>query len=122
MKRLQYEEIKYLTTEEVEAALERNNKGDLLYVPISVSLYSTDLDWAQAICVKLSSHEHFNVRGNAVLGFSHLSRRFGKLDRNLVKPVVEAAMHDPHEYVRMQANDAADDLRHFLKWRFSKRS
>ena len=122
MKRLQYEEIKYLTTEEAEAALERNSIEDLLYVPLSVSLYSTDLEWAQAICVKLSSHEHFNVRGNAVQGFGHLSRRFGKLDRNIVKPVVEAAMHDPHEYVRMQANDAADDLSHFLKWQFSKRS
>ena len=122
MKRFEYEEIKDLTTEEIEAALERNSPEELLYVPISISLYSTDLDWAQAICVRLSSHEHFNVRGNAIQGFGHLGRRFGTLDRINVKPIIDSAMLDPNEYVRMKANDVADDLRHFLKWRFSKKS
>jgi hypothetical protein len=33
-----------------------------------------------------------------------------------MRPVVQAALRDPHEYVRGQAEAAADDLAHFLGW------
>lgn len=122
MESWEYEEVEGLTPDEVEAAIARNSFEELLYVPIAVSVHSSDFDWAQAICVKLSGHEDFNVRGNAVLGFGHLARRFGKLEKDIVKPIIESAMLDPHEYVRTHANDAADDIRHFLRWRFSKPS
>jgi len=54
----------------------------------------------QAVCVRLSGHSHFNVRGNANFDFGHLARTCRTLDELLVKPLIEAAFHDPNEYVR----------------------
>ena len=100
----------------MEAALERDEPADLLYVPVSVSLYAEDREWAEAVCVRLAHHPHFNVRGNAMLGLGHLARRFGVLDRTLVAPLVLAALDDPHAYVRGQADNALDDIRQFIGW------
>lgn len=102
---------------DVEAVIGRGVPGELLHVPISVSLSPPDCAWAQDVCLRLASHPHFNVRGNAVLGFGHLARTCGALDEARVRPVVEAALRDPDPYVRGQADAAAGDLVHFLGWR-----
>ena len=64
----------------------------------------------------IASHPHFNVRGNAVLGFSHLARRFGRLD-SAAREIIEAGLRDGDSYVRGHANAAADDVQHFLGWK-----
>jgi hypothetical protein len=58
------------------------------------------------------------VRGNALLGFGHLARRFGRLDANRVKRLVDTGLHDGSDYVREQARSAAEDLSTFLAWEF----
>lgn len=113
---MRYESIPELDAAAVSAAIERDDPDELLYVPVSVSLYAEDLAWAEAICVRLAHHDHFNVRGNAILGFAHLARRFKTLDRARVAPLVRAALNDPDAYVRGHAHDALDDIRHFLGW------
>ncbi len=112
-----YEPIPEYPRDEVEQALARNDPEELLRVVIGVALYEEDLGYSQQLCIRLSSHEHFNVRGNAVLGFGHLARRFRTLNKTLVKPIIERSLRDPSDYVRGQAVDAADDVAHFLKWK-----
>jgi hypothetical protein len=58
------------------------------------------------------------VRGNALLGFGHLARRFGRLDTHRVKRLVDTGLHDGSDYVREQARSAAEDLKTFLAWEF----
>jgi hypothetical protein len=70
------------------------------------------------ICLQLSHHADSTVRGNAVLGFGHLARRFGAMDPRAC-PVVEKALLDDDRYVRGQAVAVADDLRQFLGWSFA---
>ncbi|HEX8274323.1 MAG TPA: hypothetical protein VF615_16925 [Longimicrobiaceae bacterium] len=101
---------------DVEAVIARGLPDELLHVPVAVSLDPPDCAWAQEVCLRLAAHPHFNVRGNAVLGFGHLARTCGALEEARVRPIVEAALRDPHEYVRGQAEAAADDLAHFLGW------
>ncbi len=105
------------TAEEAEAAIARDDPAELYVVPISVSMYHEDLEWSQAICIRLSKHQDATVRGNAVLGFGHLARRFRKLDEGVVRPIIENALLDAEPYVRGQAHDAADDVAHFLGWK-----
>ncbi len=87
---------------------------------LSVALYSENFEYAENFCIQLSNHKHFNVRGNAILGFGHLARVHGKLDENKTKPIIENALTDKNKFVRSQANAAKDDIEHFLKWKFSK--
>ena len=100
----------------MEAAIERNQPGELLYVPVWVSMDPPDCAWAQGGCVRLCGHPDVGVRGNAILGFGHLARTSGALDRERVKPLIEGALHDPEEYVRGQADSAARDVTFYLGW------
>jgi len=114
---MKYEPIEPRTKEAVESAISRNDPNELLYAVLSAALYSDDLDWAEGVCLQLAEHEHFNVRGNAILGFGHLARIHRRLDEGRVKLLIEAALEDESEYVRGQAESAADDVEFFLKWK-----
>ncbi len=117
IKALRYQRPHDTTAEEAEAAIARDDPAELYVVPISVSMYLEDLAWSQGVCVRLSTHRDATVRGNAVLGFGHLARRFRKLDERVVRPIIENALLDADPYVRGQAHDAADDVTHFLGWK-----
>lgn len=105
---------------EVEAAIERDDPVELQDVILEVALEADEREWAQACCVQLARHRNANVRGNAVAGFGHLARRFGRLDPHRIQRLVEIALHDRHEYVREQASSAAEDLGTFLRWHFDR--
>ena len=104
--------------EAVEQALQANDSEVLLQAVVGIAMYDADWQYAQDLCVRLSSHSHFNVRGNAVLGFGHIARVHGRLDRALVQPIIVAALQDPDEYVRGHGHDAIDDTSHFLGWQY----
>ena len=116
---MKYEAIDPMSREEVEAALTRDDPEELLRAIVAVALHSEDLDWASRLCMRLASHPHFNVRGNAVLGFGHLARRYGRLD-SAAREVIEAGLRDADSYVRGHADSAADDVQHFLGWKISR--
>ena len=101
---------------QVEAVLARGDPGELLYVPIVVSLDPPDCAWAQDICLRLASHADTQTRANAILGLGHLSRTCRALDEARARPLIEAALMDPEERVRAHAHDAAGDINHFLGW------
>jgi hypothetical protein len=103
------------TEQDVEAVLARGIPEELLYVPIVITMDPPDCAWSEAICLSLAVHPHFNVRGNAILGFGHLARICRRLDLAAVSSVVAAALKDEHEYVRGHAEDAAGDILHYLK-------
>lgn len=117
---MEYETIKELNREQIEAAILRNEPDELLMAVLSAALYSNDPVWSESVCLRLADHEHFNVRGNAILGFAHIARTHGKLDADRVKPIIESALSDESEHVRGHAEEAADDIEHYLKWRLPR--
>jgi hypothetical protein len=118
---MKYEAIDPISREDMVAALARDNPTELLRAVLAVAVHSEDCEWASSICLRLASHHHFNVRGNAILGFGHLARRFGRLDP-AAQDVIEAGLRDADPYVRGHADDAADDVRHFLRWKITRRN
>jgi hypothetical protein len=119
---MKYEVIPTLSKDEIETAIVRDDPEELLYAVLSAALYSDDPVWAEDVCVRLSSHKHFNVRGNAILGFGHLARIHGILTERRVKPIIEAGFRDESSYVRGHADDAADDVELFLKWKIKRQN
>ena len=112
-----FNQLDTFTKTDVMAAIDRDTPDELLYVPVAVSLNGPDLVWATTICIRLASHDHALVRGNAVLGFGHLARRGADLPKNQVIPLVKEALHHTDDFVCHQATAAADDLRLFLGWK-----
>ncbi len=117
---MQYEEITKLSRIAVEQALRDDVPDVLLRAVIAVSMHDDDWRYAQDLCVRLASHPHFNVRGNAVLGFGHIARVHGQLDRPLMQPIIQAALRDESDYIRGQAVCAMDDTAFFLEWHYDK--
>src|SRR4051794_36558227 len=107
------------TEAEVEAVIARDDPAEVLYVPIVVSMDPPDYTWAESVCLRLVSHPHPWVRGNAILGFGHLARTCGRLNEAAVRPLIEAGFRD-EETVRAQAVNAADDVETYLGWRVDR--
>ncbi len=104
----------------IEDAIESDDVILLMDLVLEIGLAAESREWAQSCCLQLVRHRNANVRGDAVLAFGHLARRFGQLDAQRVRRLVEIALFDPSEYVRNQANSAADDLSTFLGWEFER--
>jgi hypothetical protein len=104
--------------QEIEDAIHRDDPIELMDVVLRVAHEAADREWAQSCCVQLARHRSAHVRGNAIAGFGHLARRFGRLDPNAIKRRVDIALHDLSPYVREQARSAAEDLETFLEWEF----
>lgn len=104
------------TEADIEAVLAAGNPDELIYVPIVIGMNAPDCDraWAEEICRSLSSHQHFNVRGNAVLGFGHIARTCRALNLAVAAPIIAHALNDPDDFVRGQAECAAEDIQTYL--------
>ena len=104
------------TEADVEAVMARGSPSELLYVPIVVGMNARDCDrhWAEELCFKLAKHPDFTVRGNAILGLGHIARTCRELNLEQAVPLIYSALKDTHEYVRGQAECAADDLNVYL--------
>jgi hypothetical protein len=111
-----YREVPPWDREVVREALHDDDPQRLLLAVLAVSLHDPERCYAQGLCVELSAHSHFHVRGNAILGFSHIARRFGYLDREIVQPIIQASLLDEVEYVRGQAIATMDDMAFLLGW------
>jgi hypothetical protein len=114
----EYREIGPWKHEDVERAMRDDDIDALLVAVIGVSMHDDDWRYAQDLCVRLSTHPHFNVRGNAVLGFAHIAHVHRRLDRAVVQPIIQRALRDEHDYVRGHADAAVDDTQIYLKWRY----
>ena len=101
---------------DVEAVVAQNDPMEVLYVPIAVGMNADAFDrrWAEDICLSLSRHPHFNVRGNALLGLGHIARVCGELDLERVASLISEGLRDEHEFVRGHAEAAASDIEIYL--------
>jgi len=111
-----FQDLDHFTTGDLSAAMERNDPIELQMVSVTVALSCEDRLIAQEICLRLSGHSHEKVRGNAIMSLGHLARRFRNLDEQTVKPIIESALQDADEYVRVHAKSAADEIHQFLGW------
>jgi hypothetical protein len=94
-------------------AIERDDPHELAELVIAAALYEEDYELLESACVRLARHPDETVRGNAILGFGHMARLFGKVGKEAVD-LVRHGLSDPSGYVRGQAYAAAGDLSHFL--------
>lgn len=103
-----------------ERAVAEDRPDVLCDVLREVAGQAEDPRWAEVSCARLARHRNAHVRGDALAGLAELARRFGHLDPRRVKRLVEIGLHAHHEYVREQAERAADDLETHLAWRFDR--
>lgn len=119
---MKYCEIEPTYTSQAWSALESRRFEHLQELVVAVALHEEDSSHAVSLLIEAARASHTVTRGNAILGFGHLARRFGVLDRSAVEHIVAAGLFDEEDYVRSQAYSAADDLDHFLGWQILART
>lgn len=111
-----FQDLEQFSAGDVAAAIERNDPDELQLVSITLALSCPDQHLAEETCLTLSAYAHRKVRAHAVMSLGYIARRFRRLDEQRVKPVIEAALIEPDEYVRTHAKAAADEICQFLHW------
>lgn len=86
-------------------------------LPIDLGFNHENWRFIQDVCVRLSEHRDPSVRSNSLLGLSYAARFRGKIEKNVVKPVLLRALKDSDSGVAGVAQDAIDDINHLMKWR-----
>lgn len=79
-----------------------------------------DYGFAQSMCIQLLHTEDEVVRGNAIVGLAHIARRFGKLDKRVVRPYLLRELKENIKCRDLIA-DAIHDINMYLGWNTAKR-
>lgn len=95
---------------EIDAVIAADDEEELLSAVIDIALVASDTEWATDRLLVLASHSNTDVRGNALIAFTHLAGRAEALDLARILPVLEQALRDPERHVREQAEAALDEL------------
>lgn len=93
----------------------QNEPDELKRFIVGIALYHPDGARVELACRSYVGHDDEEVRGNAILAFGHLARRFRVLSPD-IKPLIESALLDDSAHVKGQAWAAASDVRFFLGW------
>ncbi len=116
---MRYEPLQPISHLDAELA-ESGTPEQLAVATISIGLHDDESAWAVSFCTRLAFHLSPVVRRAAMIVLAHLARRFGELCEDRVRPLIEASLTDADAGVRGQADDAADDIAVFLKWRVTR--
>ena len=117
---MEYIPIPEFTKAEMEKAIAEDDIEKLIFVSLFASLYYEDRNFAEQTCIKLANHSNSNVRAMAIEGFEHLARIDGKLNKDIIKPIIEKALKDEDEFVRGTAEETKDATKQYFKWKYKK--
>lgn len=111
-----YEHPKAVSESEVSLAIEGNDVERLRMIPIELGFHHDNWRYIQDVSVQLSGHADAQVRLNALLGLEYAARFKGRIEKNIVKPVLLRARKDPVEAVRLQAEEVIAEINHMMRW------
>jgi len=114
---LTYEEPKPISDHDVVAAIEKDDVDVLRRVPIQLGFHHKNWKFIQDVCVRLSEHPDSWVGHNSLLGLSYAARFCGRVEKNVVKPVLLRGLKDADPKVAGAAEDAIDDINLLMGWR-----
>lgn len=114
-----YEEPKPSTESEVFDAIRRNDVDRLLMIPIELGFHHENWKFIQDISVRLSEHEDSRVRANALFGIEYAARFRGRVEKNIVKPVLLRALRDQDSHVAARALDTIEAVNHLMGWKIA---
>lgn len=104
------------TEKEAMEAIRNDDIERLIRLPIDLGFNHENWKFIQDVSVRLSEHKNPIIRANSMLGLMYAARFRGRVEKNIVKPVLLKALKDEDPRVSSNAKDAIDDINHSLKW------
>jgi len=117
MTKFVYRAPKVVLDREAMDAIARDDVDRLIRLPIDLGFHHENWRFIQDVCIRLSDHREWRIRANSLLGLSYAARFRGRVEKNIVKPVLLRALKDEHPDVASTAADAIEDINRLMKWR-----
>lgn len=111
-----YREPSPISEKEVYRAIEEDDIEQLTTICIDLGFNHENWRFIQDISVRLSEHPDATVRGNAFFGLEYAARFRGKVEKNIVKPVLLRGLRDSDDEVVRKAEDAIEGINHQMGW------
>jgi hypothetical protein len=111
-----YRSPEHVTDREAMDAIARNDVERLRTLPIDLGFNHENWRFIQDVCVKLSEHEDPWIRSNSFLGLSYAARFRGRVEKNIVKPILLRGLKDEDRRVAAVAEDAIEEINHLMGW------
>jgi len=112
-----YESPQPISDGDVIAAIKKDDIEVLRLVPIQLGFHHENWKFIQDVCVRLSEHPDAWVRHNSLLGLSYAARFRGRVEKNIVKPILLRALKDSDSDVAGTAQDVIDEINLLMDWR-----
>jgi len=116
MTNLVYRAPEHVADREAMDAIAQDDAERLRTLPIDLGFNHENWRFIQDVCVRLSEHRDPWVRSNSLLGLSYAARFRGRVEKNIVKPILLRALKDEDERVAATAQDAIEDINQLMKW------
>lgn len=97
-------------------AIAQDDIDRLITLPIDLGFHHENWRFIQDVCVRLSEHRDWRIRANSILGLAYAARFRGRIEKNIVKPVLLRAVKDEHPEVASNAADAIEDINRLMGW------
>lgn len=119
MTKLKYVDVHSLkyTDSEVWELIKKDDREALITLPIRLGFCHENWRFVQEVCIKLSEHPDETIRGNSFYGLQYVAMNLGRLEKNVVKPILLRGLKDESELVKSRAACAIEDINQFLNWR-----
>lgn len=115
--KLIYRKPEPITDRQVMDAISEDDPEVVRLIPIRLGFNHENWRFIQDVCVRLSEHRDPQVRSNSLLGLSYAARFRGRVEKNVVKPVLLRGLKDPDAVVADTAQDAIEDINRLMGWR-----
>lgn len=119
MSKLKYRDVhtNEFSDSEIWEAIKNDDREALILIPMKLGLCHDNWRFTQEVSVRLAEHPDEDIRGNSMRGFAYTAMNHGKLEKNIVKPVLLRALKDSSDWVNSCAQDAIDDVNNYMGWR-----
>ena len=111
-----YREPQPISEKEVFDAIRQDDVERLMRIPIELGFHHDDWRFIQDISIRLSDHADPRVRRNSLFGIEYAARFKGRVEKNVVKPVLLRALNDPDGEVSDMARETIDAVNHLMGW------
>lgn len=118
--------LKYVSVHELEfndaeimQLIKDDDREALLLLPMKLGFCHESWRFIQDVCKTLSEHPDETIRANSFYGFQYTAMNLGRLEKNIIKPILLRGLKDESSLVREQAQYSIEEINRFMNWRIA---
>lgn len=109
---MKYHDVEPISREEAERRIAGADVNAACHALVGLAFHDEDWRYLQDLCLRLLAESNPDLRGLAITCLGHVARIHGKLDLEIVEPILERLHDDPS--LMGLVEDTFDDIRIYI--------